>query len=439
MFKLESSKTDDLMAELNGLRTVLQDKQHQYDAEFIRYTNTANDLEVMEAKVRFLAELLQKNADLFLPPPPGEGETTLTLLNEKVFAKLALPKSLLWLATAPLVVEAVVAASVGLGAASKTGKLAKFAKGAKFLKVMKFAKVCGAIALAMELTDFIITQANAREINDDLRAQIRKLEDAVDEASAELDRLTSTTARICDIRDDMLREAGVDSPRAFADQLNQGLADLGAQKARLETARRMLEAGLPKDTVMELVGDIDAALLEELAARLQVESELASGQTVMQVSAAHGLAQIQVDHVARSIAARDALLRGEDEDTILETTGVAPATLEELDDRLDLQLRKSWALIDGTDPLTDLAATLQASAAALGDLRQELAIKARLAAGADATTLAAEAGLAAERVSRWADALSDDCAQAATLTGAGGLPPAAAAAACRLPLALVSA
>ncbi|SFR15701.1 hypothetical protein [Poseidonocella sedimentorum] len=435
----EPGKTRELTAAIDAQREELLTLRDRFDARGRELSAIIADLKLMEEKTRFFAEMVEKTTGVFAPPLPGDGEKALATINRYVLGPADQMGMLLGLMGMPFVLDLTFAGGRYLNIAKEGGKVARMMKSTKYLKVMKVAKASLYLAAAVELTGYIIKLASAREINDQLRPELDKLRDTVAKARRDYAMLVAATQEAGAQRDAMLAEAGVATPEAYVGAINQGLADLGRRKAQFDTARRMLRHDMPPELILTMIEGLTAEALEQIRLRLAAEVRLAAGAGTGDVAAKLGLAPEQAEMIARTVDARDALIRGGSEEDIIGATGLGPGALDDLDDALDEALPALWAQIEGAGPLEPIAEMLILRVTALEDLRRELTAKSMIARGSGTGEIGETLGLPREVVVGWASALPLAREEAHQSRAEGLSDAATLAAATRLPLALVAA
>ncbi len=435
---LESFKTDDLLADLNIKKAEIDAHSRLYTETYDAYREIVGDLDLMEAKLAFVGGLMRQQMDLVLPETGDVEKDALAILFAET-SPVGVVKNILWLTTAPMAASMVANFAVYMNMASGTGKVAKFAKASKAFKLVRFAKFTGPVALALEAVMLVWNEAQARIVNDDLRAVIAEANAASKQAGREVEKLEAAKASAFNQRRDLLAEAGVGTVPAYVEKLNLAIVDLGRQKVAMSVGRKMLRAGLEHSVILTLVDGMTEDLLSSIAARLKAEVLIAGGSTLPRVATETDLTEAQVSEISTVVNARDAYVRGMEEEAILEQIGIPQGTYDEIEEMLDPKLSDSWEEIEGDLALDTLANALILRADALHDLRAELEAKTQLAAGADIGDLAAQHGKERNEIAAWASALPLQREHARTLKQVKDADLSDIASECRLPLAMVEA
>ncbi len=434
----EPGKTDDLLADLERQRAAL----HQLHADSVQkgleLSEVVSDLQLMEEKTLFFAEMVDKTQGVFVPPPKGDAEVGMRAIQKHVFGNLSKFSNVAGLLAAPLVIDIVFRAGRYVGAVGKTGRVARVMSHARYAKVLKFAKGAMVLAVAAEAASFIINMVASKKMNDQLRSELKDLRSKAAKGAKDYRTLEAGLADAMAQRDGLLAQAGVATPEEYVRTINEALAQMGGRKAVFDTARRMLQHGLPEETILSMVDGLDIEALALIGNRLRAETMLAAGAVQGDVAAQLGLDEGQVAEIALVIGAREALVRGQSVEAVGESLDIGPGLLEDVDDMLDAALPDHWAKIEGDEPLSALASTLLLRVQALDALRAELKGKARLAAGEDIGAIGEALGVAREIVVSWASALPVALEFVRTQRVGGVTDPAELAAANRLPLALVA-
>lgn len=430
----EPGKTDALMQDLNEARGELAELHADSVQKGLELSSVVADLQLMEEKTAFFAEMVEKTQGVFVPPPEGDAEKGINTLRAHVFGPLDTAASVISLLALPVVVQFVFVVGQKTKFISKTGRVAKMMKQTRFLKVMKFAKGALVLALAVEAVEVILKIMSSKKMNDALRSELRNLDAKVVKGNRDYKALKAGLADARAQRDQMLADVGADTPEDYVRAVNEGLAQLGRQKANFDTCRRMLVHGMPDDMILDMVEGVTKEALADLKTRLDAETRVAAGKTPAVVAGELGLDTTQIDQIVRVVDTRDALVRGDTKEEILEDIGIGPGLLDDADDMLDEALPKHWADIDGNAPLDALAAKLVLRLPALESLRRELQGKRRILAGEDIGVISEAMSQPREDVVSWASALPLVQEAARAMAQSGEDDPASLAAANRLPL-----
>ncbi len=435
----EPGKTDQLLHDLEVQRSALQTLHADSVQKGIALSEVVSDLQLMEEKTRFFAQMVDKTQGVFVPPPMGEAEIGMLAIQQLVFGNLSKFSNIAGLLAAPLVVDVVFRAGLHVGRISKVGRVSRMMSHARYAKVMKFAKGAVVLAVAAEAAGMIIGMVASKQMNDQLRAELADLRKKTAKGRKDFKQLEAGLADAKAQRDEMLAQAGVATSEEYVRTINEALAQMGRQKANFDTARRMVQHQMPDAVILSMLDGMTDAALTMIKRRLQAEQSLAAGADPSQVAVQMGLSPEQVAEIAVVIAGRDALVRGAGLEEVAATIAIGPGLLDDIDDMLDEALPDHWPEIEASTPLDELAAKLLLSEAALLDLRCELQGKTQIAAGGDVGEIAAALGAPRDTVVRWASALPLATEAARTQRAQGITDPADLAAANRLPLALVPA
>lgn len=435
----EPGKTDDLMAELDRQRDEMRALHAQSVEKGLELSEVVAHLQLMEEKTVFFAEMVEKTEGVFVPPKKGEGEVGMSHIQTLVFDNMSKFSNLTALLGAPIMIDLMFRAGLGTGFVSTTGRVSRVMKGGKYLKVMKFAKGALALTVAVELAGFVMNMIASKEMNEKLRVELGKLEKEAAKGRKQHAQLVAGLADAKKQRDTMLAQAKVKTPEDYVRVINEGLAEMGRQKANFDTARRMLQHGMDTTMILSMLDNMAPETLDLIAMRLKAETMLAAGQPVVDVGAELGLSEDQMGEIAAVVDARDAIIRGDTPAEIADMLTISIGMLNDVDEALDDALPDLWSEIEGTGPLAPHAARLLARVPALEDLRAEIKGKALLSQNGPIGEVSAQTGASRKTVVEWASALPVAREEAMMLQAQGITDPEDVAAATRLPLALVAA
>ena len=334
----EPGKTDQLMADLERQRFALEQLHADSVQKGIALSEVVSDLQLMEEKTLFFAEMVDKTQGVFVPPPKGDAEVSMLALQTHVFGRMSGAAMVMGLLATPLVVDVVFRAGRYAGAIGKTGRVSRMMSHARYAKVMKFAGGAMALAAAVEVASFVMNMVASKQMNDQLRAELADLRAKTAKGRKDYQALEAGLADAVAQRDDLLAQAGAKTPEDYVRTINEALARMGARKAGFDTARRMLQHGMPQDMILAMVDGLDPEALGLIATRLQAETRLAAGDAEADVATDLGLDAGQIAEVALTIAARDALVRGDGVDAVAERIPIGPGQLDDIDDALDAAL-----------------------------------------------------------------------------------------------------
>lgn len=417
IIKTEQGQTPELLADLNAARAEVEKVYEDYDTAYPAYDLVRSDLNIMEEKIKYLADIMRQTMDVTLPDTTDAEEDAVEILMAEG-TTFGLIKNIAWLGTAPLAISLVADAAAGTkwaqsggkwvksgGKWVKTGKVVRFAKWTKASKAFSFmskaGKVLGPAALAMEIGLFAWAEGRAKQVNEDLRDSIKKMKEAKHKAEGELAKLRDKTRKATKARDALLAEAGAKDVGEYSYMMQSAFGDAGRMKEAFTIARNMLRKGMDKDFVLSVVAAADADLLDKIETRIAAETRLAANENPDDVAAALGLDDAQIAEIAALVDARDAYLRGVVQTQILDEIGIAPGTYREVETNMDAALANGWADIEGDAPLDDLAHDMLARADALEDLRTELRAKDQIAAGKDLDAIAAALSVPRAQLVLW--------------------------------------
>jgi len=434
----ESGKTDKLLSDLEQQRAALEQLHADSVQKGIELSEVVSDLQLMEEKTLFFAEMIEKTQGVFVPPPKGEAEIGMLTIQKHVFGNLAKFSNIAGLLAAPLVVDIVFRAGTYVGKISKVGRVSRIMKHARYAKVMKFAKGAMVLAVAAEAASLIINMVASKQMNDQLRAELKDLKKKTAKGRKDYKVLEAGLADAKAQRDEMLAQAGVTTPEAYVRTINEALAQMGRQKASFDTARRMLQHEMPEEVILSMLDGLSDESLELIKTRLIAETLLAAGTSQADVAKQVGLDPGQIAEIAMVIDARNALVQGLGLEEVSESIGIGPGLLEDVDDMLDEALPEHWAKIEGDSGLGDLAAELLLALAALDALRVELKSKALLSSGTEIGAVCESLGLDRDAVVAWASDLPIAIEAARNQRAQGITDLTELAAANRLPLAAVT-
>jgi hypothetical protein len=440
-FLFEPFKTDELRAELTGLRNELDAMNVEQQELAGALEKVAGDLALMEAKVRFVDELLAQTFEVFVPPDPEAVEIAYERETEGLYRYSELAQ--LYVGAAGLGAWALGGA-IGPGLAKTIGfvarsqKIAGLAGSSRFLKLARAGKGTVALAAAVAIVEVAIRLKDARKINDHLIEKRAEIEARIEEAEEVLAAHRFAIGEATHRRDTLLAEAGVPGDlSAYLQRLNDAIADIGRRKSFTRMARRMLRRGMARDEIAALMPDMPAEAIAGIERRLSAETMLVEGETVEGMGRHLGLTAFERRAVARVLDARDAALaEGLAAPALAARFAVAEAVAEFQIDLLAAALPGLWSAIDGEGSAEPIARALLVRPGAVARLRLELSAKAALARGeAPEAVAAARPGLEAATLAAWAEAMPSAREKAKELLGGPGGEAAAVAASLRLPLA----
>jgi hypothetical protein len=434
----EPGKTDKLLSDLEKQRTALEQLHADSVGKGIELSEVVSNLQLMEEKTFFFAEMVDKTQGVFVPPPKGVAEVGMLAIQKHVFGNLSRFSNVAGLLAAPLVVDIVFRAGTYAGKISKVGRVSRVMKHARYAKVMKFAKGAMVLAVAAEVASLVINMVASRQMNDQLRAELKDLRAKTAKGRKDYQTLVAGLADAKAQRDELLAQAGVSTPEEYVQTINEALAQMGRQKANFDTARRMLQHKMPDDVILSMLNGLSEEALALIKTRLQAESLLAAGQSQVDVAAQIGLDPEQVAEIALVVDARNALVRGLSVEEVADSMNIGPGLLEDVDDMLDEALPDNWAKIEGDGSLDSLAADMLLSEAALAALRTELKAKSLLHTGTGVGPVSESLGVDRDEVVGWASELPVAAEAARNQRTQGMTEPSELAAANRLPLAMVA-
>lgn len=434
----EGGKTDKLLADLEKQRNALMNLHADSVEKGVELSTVVSDLQLMEEKTLFFAEMVDKTQGVFVPPAKGDTEIGMLAIKKHVFGNLSKFSNIAGLLAVPLVIDIVFKTNAYFSKIGKVGRVAKVMKHTRYLKVMKFAKGALVLAVAAEVALLVINMVASKQMNDQLRAELKELSKKTAKGKKDYKGLMAGLADATAQRDEMLAQAGVSTPEEYVRTINEGLAQMGRQKANFDTARRMIQHKMPDDMILSMLDGMSKEALDLIKTRLKAEILLAAGKPREEVVTQVGLDLDQVSEIALVIQARNALVRGMTLEQVAESIEIGPGLLDDTDDMLDEVLPDHWAEIESTESLTELAGKLLIAEAALNDLRKELKGKSLLSSGTDIGAVSESLGIAREMVVSWASVLPLGLEAARNLRAQGVDDPAELAAANRLPLAVLS-
>lgn len=331
----ELGKTDALLSALEDQRTALETLHADSVKMGIELSEVVSDLQLMEEKTVFFAEMVDKTQGVFVPPLKGNAEIGMRAIQKYVFGNIDKFSTAAGLLAAPIVLDIAFSVGKHFGAIGKYGRVSHMMKGAKYAKVMKFAKGAAVLAFAAEAAGPVINLVSSKQMNDQLRTELAELQKKTAKGRKDFQLLEAGLADAKAQRDEMLAQAGVQTSEDYVRVINEGLARLGSQKANFDTARRMIQKKLPEDMILSMIDGMTAEILGVIKLRLQAEIMLAAGATRADVAATLGLDADQVAEIALVVETRNALVRGLTLEQVAETIGIGPGLLEDVDDMLD--------------------------------------------------------------------------------------------------------
>ena len=402
-FLVQPFQTDDLKAEVEALRAHLLSLDEAQRAKDFALRAVYVDLDAMEAKADYVDALLERTFDMFTPPPKGDLEAIFETLSKYVYEPVELAGltagavgtvalSLNWLG--PKTVSAVgrIGRAARLGsaggrisagaAASGLAKTARLAKAGRVTKLARFGRFAVKLSGALLVVDLALRLKDAAKINESLRAARAELEQALREAEPVLREYDVAIKVATDERDALLREAGAADVDAYLQHLNAQIAVLARGTAELAMARKLLRHDTPQDVILSVVPGLTADALGDLAVRLAAERAAARGETAT-LEAGYGLDPGQAAALLRQQDIRDAFVTGEPDAEIRERFGLAPDSLDMIEETVETALLPHWHALEGDAPLDPISDAALVRATALDALRGELQAKAAAATGKD--------------------------------------------------------
>jgi len=444
---LAGLKTDDLKNQLSILREDLVSRQSSYAEQMIALDAAMNDIKKMEEKATFVVAQLDQIAVLTTPPPPSDAEIASDALDRYFTDPI-------FLASAGIGGIGGVAMMVGglappvmklIGKAPKLGKATKLAKSSKFMKVLRFGKGAVALSAAIAVIELVVGMASAQAINKQLKKDKAVLNKHIDEADAEIAELQSATREAEGLVKSLLADSELGDLEhdaaiaAYVRMMNEAIAGLSAQKAKIRMVRKMVLHGTMERADIAAMTDVEESVVERIEKRVRVERALVEGRSVVEAARETGLAAQQVVEIEGVVRARNEAVAVEDAEQVAEILNVPVAVvLGEGEATLPL-LAPSWADIEADGDLDAIGRKAVLSADALARLRTELRSKAALAGGGSPDDVAASSGRPIEDIAEWGIDVAEGRADVAILRRDGKLgKPSLVAAQMRLPLSLVA-
>jgi cell division protein FtsL len=332
-----------------------------------------------------------------------------------------------------------------IGKAPKLGKAATVAKSTKFMKVLKFGKGAVALSAAIAVIELLVGMASAQAINKQLKKDMAVLNKHIDEADAEIAELKEATSEAEGLVKSLLKDSDLGDLEhdaaiaAYVRMMNEAIAGLSAQKAKIRMVRKMVLHGVMEPADIAAMTDVDEAVVESIEKRVRVERALVEGRSVVEAARETGLEADQVIEIEGVVRARNEAVAGEDAEKVAEILKVPVAVVLGEGEATFPLLAPSWAEIETDGDLIAIGRKAVLSADALGRLRNELRAKSALASGGSPEDVAASSGRPIEDIAEWGLEVAEGRSDIAILKRDGKLgKPSLVAAQMRLPLSLVA-
>lgn len=457
---LAGLKTDDLKAKLEVLREDIRARQSTFSVEMMALDAAVNDLTKMEEKTDFVVAQLEQISSITTPAPPSDAEVASDALDKYFTDPVFLASTGMGAVGGGMMVVGGIGKVVSkrFGPKVKLGKAAKAGKATKFVKFLKVGKGVAGLGAALAMVELAVGMVSAQKINKQLKKDKAALNKHIDEADAEIKELRGIRKDAEAAVRSLLDEAGVadgldaefDTAEAAAEaheaaisgylrHMNDAIAQLSAQTAKVRMVRKMVLSGALEPDMIADMTEVDETVVSSIAERVAVELALVSGRSVVEVARDSGLLSEQVLEIEGVVRARNEAVAGEDPERIAELVQVTEAVVQGEDEATMPLLASSWGAIEADDDLEAIGRKAVVAASALSRLRSELRAKTELAGGIDPAAVAQSANRSIEAVSAWGVDVAEARADIAILKRDGKLgKPALMAAQMRMPLALVA-
>ena len=398
-------ETDALKGKVESLRDQLRAKSEQQEVLLTQLELNVADLTNLKAKTDFLANLMGRELDMFIPPEPEGIEKEYDAWEEAVYDPLEYVALGIGGIGGALYISAKLIPFTlkGIAFISRISKLTTWAGSAKWAKAAKLGKSSVYLALAIVLLESVIKLATAKQINDHLKQKQGELEEMITQADLMLVRIETAIAESRVQRERLLFDLGfgpfgpadheeypVKIAMAMSEYLRRAstsVEEITVSATVKKSLRNLLIMGQSSDAVFDLMAPIHDGvtlqMVQALARRVQTELMLLNGMTQDDVAREVGISAFQVAVVARVLRARADAARGYDDETLSERYGISDAVADLQIDLAESAMAQDWAAIaSGTGDTAALSRTMLIPPEALEDVMREIPARRELLAGA---------------------------------------------------------
>ena len=398
-------ETDALKAEVEGLRNEIQAKAEAYEVLVTLLGLNVADLTILKAKTDFLANLMGRELDMFVPPEP-EGIEKEYDAREKAFYD-PLENVVLGIGgiggALYIGASAIPFAMKGIAAITRVSKLATWAGNAKWAKAAKLGKSSVYLALAIIILESALKMATAKKINDHLRSKQDELEEQITQADLMLVRVETAIAESRIQREKLLFDLGFgpfpppddeEYPAKIEEAVSEYLeraTDSGDKIAVSATVkksvRNLVIMGQSPEAIVDLIGPsydmVTLPMVQALYQRVQAELLLLDGVAQNDVAHEVGITTFQVAVIARVLRARADAARGYQDEVLSERYGISDAVADLQIDLAESAMAQAWdEIVSGEADAKALSRTTLVPAEALADVMQEIPVRTALLSGA---------------------------------------------------------
>lgn len=415
-------ETDALKAKVEGLRDEIRAKAEAQEVLITLLELNVADLTILKAKTDFLANLMGRELDMFVPPEP-EGVEKEYDAREKAFYD---PLENVALGIGGIGGALYIGAKAipftlkGVVAITKISKLANWAGNAKWAKAAKLGKSSVYLALAIVILEAALKMVSAKKINDHLRAREDELEEQIVQADLMLVRIETALAESRIQREKLLFDLGFgpfvapdheDYPVEIATAVSEYLrrANTSGEEITVnatvkKSVRNLVIMGQTPEAIVDLLGpiyeDVTLPMVQALARRVQAELLLLDGMEQDDIAREVGISTFQVAVIARVLRARADGARGYPDEVLSERYGISDAVADLQIDLAESAMAQVWDEIAlGSGDAVALSRTTLVPPEALADVMREVPARMDFLDGASPETVAANhPEISAERI-----------------------------------------